>query len=440
MNVLNFIMLFFAILFVSIIIIEVYKKHKKLQIQVDRLENAFKKNAMGQTACNILGVQNSTITSYRCCNPNKCVTHTPMSLKIYHIMVDRFAGWTIVPNNNYNAFVGGTLRGIIENLDYIQKMGYNTIMLTPIHKGAAYHGYHTTDYTEIDEHFGNWSDFRELIRQVHNRGMKIICDFVLNHCHSFNHLFQSAMSHRDNVTRDWFYIYDNGTYESFQDYPNLPKFNLYNDCAVAHLINQVRILAWLGVDGLRIDHAIGVPFHVLKRLTQDIKINKPDFFFIGEVWGAGIRRWDQVEFLNEQRRKEAYSGTLSQDTHQKDYVGVLDGVLDFAFRDIVLESVRIARRNGTNLDMDGLRAQIHSHIDSYHEDFMLVPFLDNHDTNRIMFECGNNRILVDQLLELMREMCSSYSVYYGTEDYMTHERPIGEEAYSDCNVRRPKEW
>ncbi len=123
---------------------------------------------------------------FGCCNKiNKFACHTISyeKLSIYHIMIDRFnGGWTTAPKS-INDFVGGNLKGIIEKLGYIKSQGYNAIMLTPIYKSASYHGYHITDYEKVDGHFGDWDIFRMLVIQAHQLGLKVICDFVPNHCH-----------------------------------------------------------------------------------------------------------------------------------------------------------------------------------------------------------------------------------------------------------------
>ena len=105
---------------------------------------------------------------------------------IYHIMVDRFTGDPSLKNEN--RFLGGTLHGISEHLDHIQRIGATALLLTPVCVSANYHGYHTTDYMNVDPHFGTLSDLQSLIADVHSRGMKIYADFVPNHCH-FTHPF-----------------------------------------------------------------------------------------------------------------------------------------------------------------------------------------------------------------------------------------------------------
>ncbi|WP_129642569.1 alpha-amylase family glycosyl hydrolase [Peristeroidobacter agariperforans] len=87
---------------------------------------------------------------------------------------------------------GGDLRGLIKRLDYIQGLGATAIWLGPIYKNkpvqgppgqesAGYHGYWITDFTRVDEHFGTQQELKEFIDAAHARGMKVYLDIITNH-------------------------------------------------------------------------------------------------------------------------------------------------------------------------------------------------------------------------------------------------------------------
>jgi glycosidase len=77
---------------------------------------------------------------------------------------------------------GGDLRGIIQRLDYLKDLGVTSLWLTPIFKhNGSYHGYCTSDFTEIDPGFGTKEDLRELSKEAHRRGLKVVLDLVVNH-------------------------------------------------------------------------------------------------------------------------------------------------------------------------------------------------------------------------------------------------------------------
>ena len=405
-------------------------------------------------------IQNS-FNNYGCCNNKQCClpdccitmqmntktvlcgTYAWSELRIYHIFVDRFnGGWTTVPTNILD-FIGGNIKGIIDKIDYIKSMGYNTVMLTPIFKSAAYHGYHVVDYHMIDEHFGTWDDFDNLVSLLHQKDMKLICDYVPNHCHVTHPIFQDALRNPNSNYRSWFYFDESkqGGYVSYQNYPDLPKFNLYDDAASDYLISVVTMLAKRKVDGLRIDHVIGIPFSFLEKLRCKVKEINPDLFLFGEAWLGASLDYSQIEFIDAEQKDKAYKGELTQDDIQLNYVGYLDGVLDFSFRNLVVDEL-IQSQFPKLMGNKSLEEKIKTHFAKYPKDFQLVLFLDNHDTNRFMYYCKGNKFLLEEGLNLCaNSYFKPYVIYYGTEKGMTNSTDISQGgANADLAVREPMEW
>ncbi len=116
---------------------------------------------------------------------------------IYFLLVDRFDNDAAdvpayrpgIPTGRDPAqgglFQGGTLRGVMRRLDYIQGLGCTAIWLSPILKNRAvddsYHGYGIQNFLEVDPRFGTLHDLQELVRAAHARGLYVIMDMVLNH-------------------------------------------------------------------------------------------------------------------------------------------------------------------------------------------------------------------------------------------------------------------
>ena len=364
---------------------------------------------------------------------------------IYHIMIDRFnGGWVTPPAKPHDdGFYGGTLNGIKDKLkDYLKPEGYNAIMLTPIYKTAEYHGYHIVDFDEIDPRFGDWSDFENLIKEAHKLGIKVICDFVPNHCHRSNKFFQDAFNNKNSIYRGWFFFDEGkkGEYVSYQNYPDLPKFNLYNKMAAEYLIGVAeKLVKDYHIDGLRIDHAIGIPFKFLKQLRNRLKRINPDILVFGEVWASSLRDISQIEFKNEERRYElANHGANIQEHLQMDYIGVLDGVLDFKFHDIMVEAAKQGQGFIENRDLE---MKLNRHFRNYPSNFVLLLFLDNHDTNRFLFECGGDVAMLKDAITISRNQSRPHLLYYGTEKGMTHSGNIfNGEPYADEQVRECMQW
>lgn len=379
----------------------------------------------------------------RCNSPNaggSCLPPASPKFSIYHIMIDRFnGGWVAPPAQpaDVNAFVGGTIKGITAKLDYIAAQGFNVIMLTPVYKGKAYHGYHITDYDTVDPSFGDWRDFDNLVSEVHKRGMKIICDFVPNHCHIDNRIFKNSRIAKGSH-HPWF-LFDNAKkdYVTFLGCPDLPKFNLNDRGASDFMISVAKVLALKNVDGIRIDHTIGVPFDFLRELRCELKRINPDIIVFGEVVLPPVRYASQLEFASECRRREFIAGTLSQETVQADYTGVLDGVLDFVYSEILIDEIRGGRRLLGNCR---LKQRLKEHFAVYPRGYRLILFLDNHDVDRFMFHCNGDRSLLDEALLLTESLGYDYCVYYGTEQYMVNTSTIVGRSYGDLDVRMPMDW
>ena len=104
----------------------------------------------------------------------------------------------------------GDIQGIISKLDYLKDLGIDLIWLCPMYKSPNHdNGYDISDYKDILDEFGTMDDFNELLNEVHNRGMKLIIDLVINHTSHEHPWFIESRSSRDNPKRDW-YIWREG--------------------------------------------------------------------------------------------------------------------------------------------------------------------------------------------------------------------------------------
>jgi trehalose-6-phosphate hydrolase len=101
----------------------------------------------------------------------------------------------------------GDVPGIIEKLDYLKELGVDVIWLTPIYKSPQRdNGYDISDYYSLHEEYGTMEDFERLLREAHNREMKIIMDIVVNHTSTEHEWFKQAASSKESPYRD-FYIW-----------------------------------------------------------------------------------------------------------------------------------------------------------------------------------------------------------------------------------------
>ncbi len=104
----------------------------------------------------------------------------------------------------------GDLRGIIEQLDYLQELGVDVVWLSPVYRSPNDdNGYDISDYQAISEEFGTMADWDELLAGLHRRGIKLLMDLVVNHTSDEHAWFQESRKSRDNPYRD-FYIWRPG--------------------------------------------------------------------------------------------------------------------------------------------------------------------------------------------------------------------------------------
>ncbi|MEM1217892.1 MAG: alpha-amylase family glycosyl hydrolase, partial [Bacteroidota bacterium] len=108
--------------------------------------------------------------------------------------------------NDTNGDGVGDLRGIIEKLDYLKKLGIDILWLSPIYQSPNDdNGYDISDYRDIMTEFGNMADFDEMLEGIHQRGMKLLMDLVVNHTSDEHAWFEQSRSSKDNPYRDYYY-------------------------------------------------------------------------------------------------------------------------------------------------------------------------------------------------------------------------------------------
>ncbi|OAQ81577.1 maltase [Purpureocillium lilacinum] len=99
----------------------------------------------------------------------------------------------------------GDLKGIISRVDYLKDLGVDIVWLSPIFKSPQHDmGYDISDYKSIDPPYGDISDVDVLRDRLHERGMKLVLDLVMNHTSDEHPWFQESRKSKDNPFRDWY--------------------------------------------------------------------------------------------------------------------------------------------------------------------------------------------------------------------------------------------
>jgi len=301
-------------------------------------------------------------------------------------------------------FWGGDLKSLSSKLDYLMDLEIDVLYLNPIFSAFTNHKYDAVDYLQISPEYGTKVDLIDLIDTVHQANMKIVLDGVFNHVGRQSDLFTDASSDPASAYRDWFYWGDqlpHGT-RLWANAHNLPELNFENPAVRKYIYTDknsiVRSYLRDGVDGWRLDVAYELGYQFLHELTDNAHQEKPGSLTVGEIWN-----------------------------YPKDWMPALDAVMNFTFRQIILDTFmgkttpRLASDMFTKVIEDaGLEAMLKSWI-----------VLDNHDVMRI------NAILPDladqKLAQVLQfTLPGSPNLYYGSE--------LGMEGGADPANRAPMRW
>lgn len=374
---------------------------------------------------------------------------TPQWLKtgvMYQIFPDRFAkskdykppkqnkryilreDWGGMPNDQpdehgiiqNNDFFGGNLRGIIENLDYLETLGVTVIYLNPIFEAYSNHRYDTADYKKIDPLLGNEEDFIELCEKSRFRGMRIILDGVFNHTGSDSIYFNKTGRYRelgayqsiDSPYYSWYRFTEfPDHYDSWWGIDTLPGVNETEPSYLEYIVtaDDSVIKHWLrcGASGFRLDVADELPDIFLEATRSAVKETKPDGALIGEVWE------DASNKIAYGRRKKYFFGDQ------------LDAVMNYPLKNAVIDYL-VHRKDGIELEQ-----VVNSIWENYPKPAFnaLMNILGTHDTRRILtvlsensqnYDYSRQRLFLAQLIISL--MPGIPCVYYGDEIGMMGEK------------------
>lgn len=208
--------------------------------------------------------------------------------------------WTARPfEKSYTPddFYGGTLRGLIGKLPYLQGLGVTVIYLNPIFESASNHRYNTSDYSRIDPILGTNEDFADLCAQADALGMRIVLDGVFSHTgddsvyfNRFGHYDSlGAYQSRQSPYFNWYEFRSfPDDYRCWWNYPSLPEVWELDPSWQEFIIRGENSIVkrWLrrGASGWRLDVADEIPDEALDEIRKAAKAEKPDCLIIGEVW------------------------------------------------------------------------------------------------------------------------------------------------------------
>jgi alpha-glucosidase len=201
----------------------------------------------------------------------------------------------------------GDLPGIIQKLDYIAQLGVDAVWISPFFQSPMKDfGYDISDYRAIEPMFGTMDDFKSLLREAHDRDLKILIDQVWNHTSEEHPWFKESRSSKDNPKADWYVWSDaqvdgsppnnwratfggsawewDQTRQQYYLHSFLtaqPDLNWYNREVQAAILDVACFWLDMGVDGFRLDV---VNFFLHDRALRDNPPRPPE---IQRPVGAG---------------------------------------------------------------------------------------------------------------------------------------------------------
>jgi glycosidase len=345
----------------------------------------------------------------------------------------------------------GDLPGLIQKLDYLNDgdpsttgdLGIEGIWLMPIFKSPSYHGYDTTDYTEVNPDYGTNEDFARLLDEAHRRGIHVIVDLVMNHVSAQHPWFVAAQS-PSSAKRNWFvwrrddpgwtqpwgganptWHEAGGSYYYGVFWGGMPDLNFRNP-EVCRQIEEYATL-WLGrgVDGFRLDatrhliedgpgqQQVDTPetHAFLKEFSASVRAAKPQATLVGE-------NWTDTETI------ATYFGSTASIREGDE----LPMNFDFPLAGAILDGV------GSG-SAEGIAAKIVEILGSYPKGVNDAPFLTNHDMVRVANQLRQDPAKLRTAASVLLTLPGSPFLYYGEEIGLRNGTTDNDEA-----KRTPMPW
>jgi len=243
----------------------------------------------------------------------------PLTVPMLPVVADtvRHPAWSrqaVIYEINVRQYTSeGTLVALQRHLPRLQRLGVDILWIMPVQpigrknrKGALGSYYAIADYTAINPEFGTEADFKAIVDAAHQRGMKVILDWVPNHT-AFDHPWTTRH-------KDYYVMRADGTIINARDneghdtdWTDVAELNYDNPALRSAMISQMRW--WLdrtGIDGFRCDVAGGVPSDFWIDARRELGKSRPELFLLAEAEDPGIHAafdmtyaWQLHHLLNE---------------------------------------------------------------------------------------------------------------------------------------------
>ncbi len=363
----------------------------------------------------------------------------------------------------------GDLKGITEKLDYLKDLGIDVIWLSPVYQSPNDdNGYDISDYKRIMDEFGTMADWETLLEEIHQRGMKLMMDLVVNHTSDEHVWFQESRKSKDNHYRDYYiwrpgkdgkepnnwrssfggsaWTYDENTDEYYLHLfsKKQPDLNWENPKLRQEIYTMMKWWLDKGVDGFRMDV---INFISKVPGLPDGEIKAGETYASGsKFYRNGPRIHEFLQEMNQEVLSKYNIMTVGEmpgvDVEEaKKYTGDKRNELQmvFTFEHMGLDSGKNGKWDLKPLALTDLKENLSKWQTGLHGTGWNSLYWNNHDQPRIVSRFGNDqehRLESAKMLATVLHMLQGTPyIYQGEEIGMTNVRFSSMEDYKDIETR-----
>jgi len=337
----------------------------------------------------------------------------------------------------------GDINGLIQKLDYVHDLGVNGVWLMPVMPSPSYHKYDVTDYKGIHPDYGTLEDFKNFVKQAHQRNLKVIVDMIMNHVSIQHPWFQQAVENPDGPYRDYFIWADRDSIE--------------NEIAKKEItLDSDNITQWHPVNGdVEGEHYYGFFNSDMPDLNFDNPAVRNEFIEIGRFWFGQM----QIDGFRLDAAKHIYPDDRAEDNHAfwewfraemekikpdvymvgevwspaPEVAPYLKGIPALFNFDLGVAIIKAVNAEKDTMGLVKTYKTISDYYQSVTSEYLDATFLTNHDQNRILSSLKGNKAKMRSAISILMTLPGTPYIYYGEEIGMLGVKP-------DEHIREPFLW
>jgi oligo-1,6-glucosidase len=361
----------------------------------------------------------------------------------------------------------GDIKGIIQQLDYIKNLGVDVVWINPIFESPNEDmGYDIADYKAIMKEFGTMADFELMLKGLHDRGIKLIMDLVVNHTSDEHPWFKESRKSRDNPYRNYYHWWDaeKGTppyrWSIFDKENNAWKYDATTNSYYFHIFSEKQpdlnwenpevrnaiydiMKFWLdkGIDGFRLD--------VIACISKDINFPEMPKDMHVSKWFPYYAQGPYLHDYLQEMNREVFSKYDCMNVGEMSFVTTDDALLfvdedrnelqtfyHFDHTGVGISQENFMYADASNWDLVAWKKIFYNWDKVFAEKGWGTMYLGNHDMSRMVSRYGNDsetfrEVSAKMLHTFILSMRATPYIYNGDEIGMVNTNHTDIEAYKD---------